>query len=58
MDTLDILKALTNQTGTNHILAAEEAFGRIEEFRGIMLEAVEYAASNSAKVLKTDSICT
>ncbi|PIE53419.1 hypothetical protein CSA37_01420 [Candidatus Fermentibacteria bacterium] len=57
LETLDILKTLTNQTGTNHILAAE-AFRRIEELRPILLEAVEYAASNSVKVLKTDSICT
>ncbi len=55
METIDILKALTDQTGISPILAAEEAFGRIEEFRPILLEAVEYAAANPAKILKTDS---
>jgi len=55
VETLDILKALTDQTGTNHTLAAEEAFGRMEEFRPILLEVVEYAAANPAKILKTDS---
>jgi uncharacterized protein YecA (UPF0149 family) len=55
VETIDILKALTDQTGKSPILAAEEAFGRIEEFRPILLEAVEYAAANPAKILKTDS---
>ena len=55
METLDILKALMDQTGTSPIPAAEEAFIRIDEFKPILLEAVEYAADNPAKILKTDS---
>ena len=55
METLDILKALMGESGISPILAAEEAFSRMNEFRPILLEAVEYAADNPAKILKTDS---